>query len=328
MLASTDSGETHGLPLRPPLVFASMVVVLLAAPAIRAQEPPQEPDAPPTAEPTPQPTPEPTPEPQLAPPPAVDRTPREWHPKKELHTGTGDWIVIGAGAAAALGAAIVPPQSKHPRGGVLYDEGARDALRLKSRWWRYAVRDMSDVGVSLETTWPFLVDALVSAWYWRGNTKVARDIVLVDAEAFVLAAAVQGWTNGLVARERPFGRLCGSEIPEASVDCEDVVRYRSFFSGHATLSFTAAGVMCTNHLEMELLGAPWDVVTCAGAVGVAAMTATFRVMSDMHYATDATVGALVGTGFGLLIPWLHYRGESSDVHVGAVGQGLGLVGVF
>ncbi len=259
----------------------------------------------------------------------------QWHPRRELHFGTADYVVTGAAVAVVISGAVITPSSRQWRGGILFDEDVRDALRVGSLRGRYFVRDMSDVGVSLASTWPFLVDALVTAWWYRGRADVARSMALVSAEAFAIAAAVQGGANLLGSRERPFGRLCGTEIPEKSVDCEPDVRYRSFFSGHATLAFTSAGLLCANHLGLGLLGKTGDILTCAGGFTVATATSVFRVMSDMHYATDVALGALVGTAAGLAVPLLHLRRPATepaagkiDVRLGPVGRGIGLVGSF
>lgn len=257
-----------------------------------------------------------------------------WHPRHELRFGTADFVVTGAAAGVVVGAAIVSPQAHHWRGGILFDEDVRDALRVESLHGRYAVRDASDVGVSLMSTWPFLVDALISAWWYRGRADLARNMALVSAEAFALASAVQGIANGVGSRERPYGRLCGKGIPEDSVDCDGNVRYRSFFSGHTTLSFVSAGLLCTNHLGLGLLGPAGDLATCVGGFTVATMTSVFRIMSDMHYASDVAVGALVGSAAGFAVPLLHFETASRDsadkieLRLAPVGRGLGVVGTF
>ncbi len=274
--------------------------------------------------------------PPLRAPEPVDRD-ASWQPKRTIKITTADYFVTGAGVAGAFVGAIFPPRSKHVRGGVLADEDARDFVRLESRSARYQIRDASDVGVSLLSTWPFLVDALISAWWYRGDAALARKMAFMNAEAFALVAAVQGITTNIASRERPYGRLCGTDqIPNATIDCEGNVRYRSFFSGHATLSFTSAALLCSNHLGLGLLGAPWDVLTCATSATVAGATALFRMMGDMHYLSDVTVGAVFGTTMGLLIPWLHWGPppgaaasiDRPDVRVAPVNQGLGLVGTF
>lgn len=263
-----------------------------------------------------------------------------WTPKRTITFGVPDLVVAGAAGATVLTAVIVQPRAKHWQGGILADEDIRDALRVPSLYGRYATRDASDVGVSLMTTWPFLVDALITTWWYRGRADLARNMALVSAEAFGIAAAVQSVANDIGSRERPFGRLCGKGIPEDSVDCDPNVRYRSFFSGHTTLSFVSAGLLCTNHLGLGLLGREGDRATCVGGVAVAAMTGIFRITSDMHYASDVAIGALVGTAIGVTVPLLHLSAPGpeksalrrsrllSDVRISPVGQGIGLVGAF
>ncbi len=302
---------------------SAVAAFVVAAAPVSAQPAPAQPSARAPSEPTGHPD------------EARDADGSHWQPRRELRFGTADYVVTGAAVGTVVAGAVITPSSRQWRGGILFDDDVRDAIRIDSMRGRYFVRDMSDVGVSLASTWPFLVDALVTAWWYRGRADLARDMALVSAEAFAIAAAVQGAANLVGSRERPFGRLCGSEIPEKSVDCEPDVRYRSFFSGHATLAFTSAGLLCANHLGLGLLGKPGDVLTCIGGFTVATATGMFRVMSDMHYATDAALGALVGTAAGLAVPLLHFRraatpvtAGSLDVRVGPVGRGIGLVGTF
>jgi len=262
----------------------------------------------------------------------------DWRPKREVWYSTTDFVVTGLSAAVVIGAAIARPRPTHWRGGILFDEDVRDALRVQNIYGRYATRDASDVGVSLMSTWPFLVDGLITAWWYRGRADIARNMSIVGAEAFAVAAALQGIANDVGSRERPFGRNCGKDIPADSVDCDGNVRYRSFFSGHTTLSFVSAGLLCTNHLMIGLLGKEGDRATCVGGIAVGVMSSVFRVMSDMHYATDVAVGALVGGAAGVVVPLLHYKAPESkdptpslgirDMRLAPVGQGVGVMGTF
>ncbi|HVJ94682.1 MAG TPA: phosphatase PAP2 family protein [Labilithrix sp.] len=258
-----------------------------------------------------------------------------WRPERELRFGTVDYVVLGVAAGASVGLGLASPHERHWRGGILFDEDVRDVVRIGSAGGRYFVRDMSDVGLSLLTTWPFLVDALIIAWWYRGRADIAQKLTFVSLQAFAIASAVQGAANVAGSRERPFGRLCNDEIPERSVDCESSnARFRSFFSGHATLSFTSAGLLCAHHIGLGLLGKVGDIVTCAAGVGVATITSLFRVMSDMHYATDVGIGVIVGTAAGLAVPILHFAppvelpADKVEIRVGPVGQGIGVMGTF
>lgn len=249
----------------------------------------------------------------------------------------GDAIVTGTGAAVALTTAIVPPQPKHFYGGVLFDEGARNALRLPTSTGRFIARDASDVILSLEATWPFFVDAVITTWGWRGSADAAAQMALVDAQALAIVTAVQGVTNTLASRERPYGRDCGTEVlPEKNTDCESSSRYRSFFSGHAAFAFTSAGLICVHHVKLGLLGSTTaDVTACVVAYAGAAATATLRTVGDMHYASDILVGAVVGGVVGLAVPLWHYRrpdaaraDDAFRIRVVPIGVGLGLGGTF
>jgi len=257
-----------------------------------------------------------------------------WLPKNDYALGTVDYFVTGGAVAITLASSFVPPSfAKRWRGGVAFDEDVRDGLRVSSQYGRYFTRDVSDVGLSLAVTWPFLIDSLVTAWWYRGRADLAYRMAFVAGESFAVAAALQGVANHIGSRERPYARNCGTIIPEASVDCERDVRFRSFFSGHAALSFASAGIVCVNHLGLALLGPTFDKITCVGGYGVAVLTSLFRISSDMHYTTDALIGAAVGTLAGVGVPLLHLRKPegvpaSVDVKLGAVGRGLGLTGTF
>ena len=251
---------------------------------------------------------------------------------------TADYVVGLSAGAITLGAAIVQPRSQHSlSGGLWFDNAVRDAIRVRPLANRYIFRDASDVGLSLAATWPFVGDALTTAWWYRGSRDVAQEMALIDLETLAVSGAVQGVTNVFVSRERPYGRNCGAtQLPSDSIDCANSGHYRSFFSGHSSFSFTSAALICVHHFENDLLGAPWDAISCAGGYAVATTTATFRVVSDMHYATDVLTGALVGTLVGYGVPLLHYRNRNAaaptqntlQLHLVPSPGGIGLVGIF
>ncbi len=165
-------------------------------------------------------------------------------------------------------------------------------------------------------------------------------MAIVDAEAMAIIGGLQEATTTIASRERPYARNCGGTdkdgIPDASVDCNGSIKYRSFFSGHSGISFAAAGLVCVHHLGLDLLGSPADALTCGTAYAVASTTALFRIMGDMHYATDVLTGAAVGSLVGIGIPLLRRtRVTSEPPKAGAVrldiipvGAGLGVGGLF
>ncbi len=247
-----------------------------------------------------------------------------------------DAVIMLGGGALTLATAIIEPQPLHARGPIFIDEDVRDFARAGSVQARYTFRDVSDVGLSFAATWPFFVDALISAWWLRGSRDVAEQMALLGLETLAVSGAIQGVTNTLVSRQRPYGPSCGNGLPENAIDCTSSSHYRSFFSGHSAFSFTSAALICFNHIEFELLGRPWDAISCAGAYGVAATTASFRVVSDMHYASDILTGALVGSLVGWGVPYLHARRpDVGTLKTGGLTMrivpsegGAGVVGIF
>jgi membrane-associated phospholipid phosphatase len=137
---------------------------------------------------------------------------------------------------------------------------------------------------------------------WRDTTA----LTLVNSEAFGVAFAMTSLMKGAVGRERPFATAAGlatfcATHPTAPSCGSD--RNASFPSGHSAVAFTGAGLLCMQHV---VFGGR-DMDGCAGGVMVAGMTAMLRIVADMHYATDTLVGATIGMGAGMLIPYvLHF----------------------
>jgi membrane-associated phospholipid phosphatase len=299
----------------------------------------------------------PAPTPLARPEPPASKKPREVNALPIVSTNApppliwkwpsfsaADWVVTLSSGAVTLGAAIAHPRPQHSLTGPIgFDDSVRKALRADRLATRYDFRDASDIGLSLTVSWPFVGDALTTAWWYRGSREAAQEMALIDLETFAVAGAIQGATNVIVSRERPFGKDCGKgELPSDAIDCEGSFHYRSFFSGHSAFSFTGAALICTHHMENELLGAPWDAISCAAGYAVATTTASFRIVADVHYASDVLLGAAVGTLVGYGVPLFHYRklggssrlrGESTPRYQPTLNLvpspgGIGLAGTF
>jgi membrane-associated phospholipid phosphatase len=279
------------------------------------------------------------------PPPAPMAQDRAWGPilwdPGWKSFGVSDYVVTGVAAGVAVTSGLVTPLPHHWYGGILFDNAVRNALEIRPNNIddRYTARDTSDVLLSFAVTSPVFFDSMLTAWYQRRSPEVALQMALIDAEAFAIAGALQETTTALVSRQRPYVSDCGNGLPANTLDCTNPGQDRSFFSGHATLSFTAAGLTCEHHLRLRLFGGgAKDVLACIGALVLASATATLRVVSDQHYATDVLTGALVGSAVGIGVPALHYSGGQWTDKPGKVGglelrfvpTGLGatVVGVF
>jgi len=231
--------------------------------------------------------------------------PLVWDPKFD-RMDAPEMVVTGASIAVALAAAIAHPLTSVWKGVPSFDSGARNALRLSSYQARLDARDASDVGLALLTTFPIVVDSMMVAYWYRGSTDVALQMGLIDAETMAVSAALQGAATFLSGRERPYGQDCGTQLQSQSIDCTTPSRYRSFFSGHSTLAFTSAALICAHHEALDLFDTSADPITCATAFVAAAAIGTLRIVGDMHYLSDVLTGAVVGTAVGLGIPLLHH----------------------
>jgi membrane-associated phospholipid phosphatase len=266
-----------------------------------------------------------------------------WKPRWSKFS-TGEWIITGVSAAVALASLALPVKTDAwTSHGFLFDEPARKAVRIRGEGWRLNVRDTSDVLLSISTTYPFLVDAMLVAWWHRGSATVAKQMALINAETFAITAAIQGTVSGLVNRERPYGRECSDTTTfGATDDCIRYNRYRSFFSGHTAMAFAGAMLTCAHHANLPLYGTRGaDRAACVTHVAVAFTIGTMRMLADMHYASDVMTGAIIGTSVGLAVPYLfHYHGASSTeettatrsvwagVRVIPMPTGLAVIGVF
>lgn len=138
--------------------------------------------------------------------------------------------------------------------------------------------DLADVG----TTTPFLEDAAVLA-----------ETVLVNG---ALANAAK------YTVQRPIPRVYSPALPAVVSSPTD---YRSFYSGHTSLTFaalTAASMTWT--LRHGGAWWPWAVTAVVGtSVGLE------RIYAGRHFPSDVLVGAAAGTLVGLAVPWLHARGR-------------------
>lgn len=222
-----------------------------------------------------------------------------------------------------------------------FDEAVRSALRLPDQEQRLLVRDFSDGLLTLMTSAP-LFDALILAAWQHESEDTALQMILIHAEVIAVTLAFQTLANVLLVRERPYGRTCGEggpdDLPEDSFYCDSSDRYSGFFSGHTSQAFASAAVLCSFHMNIPLMGSGPEntLVPCILGFVAASTTGLFRVLSDMHYASDVITGAAVGTSIGFLVPWLlHFNPRSQsadddDVQVTFVPTptGIAVAGIF
>lgn len=201
------------------------------------------------------------------------------------------------------------------------DPGVRGLVRARSARVQQVWADWSDVGYRTMGLFPIIMDAGIVALGVHRNPDVAAQLFLIDYEAFSIAALAQQMTSRLTSRPRPFRQDCADDGKSTRYDCGGLRDIRSFYGGHASAAFTAAGLTCLHHQHIPLYGggAP-DAWACVWALSMASMTALGRMTSDEHWASDTIVGVSTGWFFGYVMPkWLHY-GTSSSRPTSLVGR--------
>jgi membrane-associated phospholipid phosphatase len=240
-------------------------------------------------------------------------SPRAWDPRFRRF-GLSDYLLTGGAILVAGGANLIPAKANGWTARNATDEWMRrnvSATRYEASRW---ARDVSDLLVSVNVSFPLLFDSLIVTYWYRRSPEVAAQIALISSEAIAVAAALQGVTSGLASRERPYSRKCGRGIDERHSDCVSSNRYRSFFSGHTTNAFAAAGATCTAHMHHAVFGsALGDGLACGLAFVSAGTVGAMRIVGQKHYLSDVATGAAVGTLVGLGTPWLlHYGPLARD----------------
>lgn len=231
----------------------------------------------------------------------------EWNPEwprfralEVLATG----LFIGQAVTAAF---LYPTPPIRWRGGILFDDAVRDAIRPDTRDGRESLRPYSDNLYYASVAFPFLVDTALVAGVIHGSGDVALQMFAINVQSFALSGALT-LTAQKLGRERPAGRDC-AEDPQSSPKCRSPEGLtQSFFSGHTASAATSAGLTCVHHQHLPLYGGGFaDTLACIVLLAATAAEGTMRIMTDDHYASDVLIGAGVGLASGYLLPsWLHY----------------------
>jgi membrane-associated phospholipid phosphatase len=165
---------------------------------------------------------------------------------------------------------------------------------------------------------PF-VDAGLAAVI-HSDARVAWQMVAMDAEVMAFAGFVGVATDHFVGRARPSEPRCRRD-PHYERFCNQPDEFSSFLSGHSVIAAAGAGLTCAHHLNIPLYGGgAGDIAACVTAATLALATGIGRIVNDRHWATDVSLGLLIGGVAGYGWPtWFHYRirnlASDGDVHV-------------
>jgi hypothetical protein len=247
----------------------------------------------------------------------------------------------------------VPIQSQaHWRGGILFDDAVRSALRGRTAGVQSVASTTSDVLYYGLTIGPLIIDNYFVTLSLHQNADVALQMFVINMQALGISGLVSLTAEHGVGRARPYTEDCDAQghIHDASGaimpnHCGTRNDFRSFFSGHEAAVSTMAGLTCAHHQHLPLYGGGFaDLAPCLFMITAAATAGVLRIVYDEHWASDVLVGAAVGTVSGYVLPSLLHYGFGHGHAVGEVrrgsmllvpsvvgypgGAGLGAVGVF
>lgn len=234
-----------------------------------------------------------------------------WHQHWQT-VGPREYVTVGALAAGALAVSAFVPAPDRARWTtpILLDEPVRELLRVDSRSGRQTAEAISDGLFLWEVIHPAIIDPLLVAWWARKSPFVAWQMLVIDAQAYSLTLLLNDVVKRLTARARPWIESPGCEQDPNAEECGSGGRFVSFYSGHAAVTATGAGLICAHHTQLSLYQSDLlDTGMCALAVLGTAVTGAMRVASDNHWASDVLIGHLMGYASGYLLPTLLYYRE-------------------
>ena len=232
-----------------------------------------------------------------------------WHEHWQP-VGTREYIVAPVLGATGLAIQLLISPDDHSNwdGPILFDGAVRDALRLDSASSRDTARALSDVLLSVSFAQPMLFDTFVVAWWQKQSPRVAWQMFVINSQAYALTFTLNAATKRLTSRARPW--VAGCDADPTGESCGTGGAYSSFYSGHAAMTATGAGLVCAHHTQLSLYrNNVLDSGSCLVAIAGTAVTGAMRIAADNHWSTDVLMGHFMGYLSGYLLPTLLYYKE-------------------
>jgi membrane-associated phospholipid phosphatase len=195
-----------------------------------------------------------------------------------------------------------------------FDLAARNALV----WDNHAKLAGITSTVSGYAAAPMLASGLLVAATWdqRGGRRFFDDTIPVF-EAAIAVGLLHHVTKFSFPRRRPFVKFTSPDRPPDDDD------NASLFSGHTALAFA---VTVAGGIVADKRGYAVEPYIWTGGFALAALTGYLRIAADKHWLSDVLLGAAIGTGLGLVTPYLHR--DSFDRSSGVAMPLLGYAGVL
>lgn len=185
------------------------------------------------------------------------------------------------------------------------DEGIRSGLRGGNTTRRKNADDASDwlLGLSIGV----LPTAAVVRPLFRDRPDCfeAYDLLTDFAESVALTVMLTEAAKTISGRKRPYTQECDRLRPPSDTSCGSSDRKKSFFSGHASLAATGAGLTCAWSVKRRVWGDSLAAraMPCVLGSGLALTTGLLRLSADKHWGTDVLTGWAVGAVVGYFDTW-------------------------
>lgn len=167
---------------------------------------------------------------------------------------------------------------------------------VKGRYSAQAAK-ASDILLAVDVVTP------VALFAGRGFDGEVGKRVVIYSETLLAGLALNSLVKSLVGRPRPY---VYSDDPAVVAYAEGQGRdsHLSFYSGHASTTFSAsvagAYLFAQSTSDSTARAAVWGT-----ELALAGATADLRTRAGKHFYSDVLVGAVVGSGLGVLVPYLH-----------------------
>jgi hypothetical protein len=198
-----------------------------------------------------------------------------------------------------------------------FDNDGRSGLRADSEDARDSASTASDV--LLGVTAGLMPLLSIGKTLSEHDCHQAYDMATDAAEAFTLTLLLTSGTKIIAGRERPFVKTCDGS-PPGDASCGDPDRKQSFFSGHASMAATGAGLSCSYAIKQKTWGdgTVARFAPCALGLGAAITTGALRIVADKHWSSDVIVGLVVGASVGYFDTWgpfdlLRFEAQSQEL---------------
>ncbi|MCB9613080.1 MAG: phosphatase PAP2 family protein [Sandaracinus sp.] len=213
-----------------------------------------------------------------------------------------DWVdatVIGLGFAGALTIALAvdDDEAVWDGRGPVDDAMLRTTTPPAERRRRLSLT--SDfLMIASAALGPVFLEPFVA---WLDHDGFAGQLGVVTLRSYAVASLLLTALKYGTRRRRPPCDHRGDLTP-----CRESDANRSFPSGHATTTFTAAALSCTAHRHAPIYGESrvGGAVACGVLTAVATTTSLLRLFARRHHVSDVVVGALIGIASGWLLPLL------------------------